>query len=193
MEVIIPDTSLSAILGRKLNAVAQLIRNHFPKAERFQHAAQWLWCLGLLLAFCWLYKPEIGQLWEIWLSNDEYSSGLIVPILAAYVIWNRRKELSRIPKKPMPAGLALFFAAQIIRFFGLVFMYDSAQRISFVLSFAALVMFLFGWAFFKKVTPVLLFLILNASDTGIGAHEYNVAFARLGDFFGCFFTGDHGF
>jgi exosortase len=44
--------------------------------------------------------------------------------------------------------------------FGLFFMYGSAERLSIALSIAALVLLLFGWQLFRKVSTVLLFLCL---------------------------------
>jgi exosortase len=117
--------------------------------------------LGVLAAvFFWLYWPELSQLWNIWLKNDEYSSGLIVPLLAAYIVWSRREELKRLPQRSFAAGLAVFLAAQGMRFFGLVFMYDSAQRLSMVMSAAAIALYLFGWRMFRKLAPIFLFLLL---------------------------------
>jgi exosortase len=110
--------------------------------------------------FFWLYWPEIGQLWEMWLRNDEYSSGLIVPVLAAYLLWSRRAEFKRVPQRPLAAGLAIFFAAQAVRFFGLAVWSDSAQRLSLVLSIAAIALYLFGWQLFRRIAPILLFLLL---------------------------------
>jgi exosortase len=57
-------------------------------------------------------------------------------------------------------GLLAFVTAQAVRFFGLFFMYGSAERLSIVLSVAALVLLLFGWEFFRKVSPIVLFLLL---------------------------------
>jgi exosortase len=39
-------------------------------------------------------------------------------------------------------------------------MYSSAERLSVVLSIAALILLLFGWKFFRKISPILLFLCL---------------------------------
>jgi exosortase len=57
-------------------------------------------------------------------------------------------------------GLFAFAGAQAVRLFGLFFMYSSAERASIVLSIAAIVLLLFGWRLFWKVSPILLFLCL---------------------------------
>jgi exosortase len=129
-------------------------------AQGFEQAGDWLRFGVLAVVFFWLYRPEITQLWDIWLRNDEYSSGLIVPLLAAYIVWNRRGEFKRLPRRPLAAGLVVFCVAQAVRFFGLVLMYDSAQRLSLVMSAAAIVLYLFGWQVFRKMLPILLFMLL---------------------------------
>lgn len=118
--------------------------------------------VGLLLAaFLWSYWPEMSDLWHVWQRSDEYSSGLLVPFLAVYVLWTRRQEIAQVQIKPSVWwGLLAFVAAQAFRLFGLFHMYGSAQRLSIVISIGALVLLLFGWRVVGKVFTVLLFLFL---------------------------------
>jgi len=114
----------------------------------------------VLLAFLWSYWPGLVDLWKIWMISDEYNSGLLVPILAVYILWTRRRTIAQCPIKPSVIGIFLFLGAQVLRFFGLLFLYGSAERLSLALSIFALVLLLFGWQFFKKVATTLLFLCL---------------------------------
>jgi len=120
----------------------------------------WLGGAVVLLAFLWSFWGGIVDLWNIWRKSDEYSSGLLVPFLAVYVLWSRRDELRQTVVKPCLWGLAAVVFAFAMRFFGLFFTYGSAERFSVVLSIAAIVLFLFGRQFFKKSWPILLFLCL---------------------------------
>jgi len=99
-------------------------------------------------------------MWTIWQRSDEYSSGLLVPFLAVYILWSRRHAIAKTPVKPSMWGLFAFAGAQAIRFFGLFFMYSSAERLSIVLSIIALVLLFCGWKFLWKVSTILLFLFL---------------------------------
>jgi len=115
----------------------------------------------LLIAFLWSYWPEITDLWRLWQRSDEYSSGLLVPFLAVYVLWTRRHDLAQCEIRPSVLwGLLAFLGAQAFRQFGLFFMYDSAERLSVVLSLGALVLLLFGWRILGKAFTTLLFLFL---------------------------------
>ncbi len=120
----------------------------------------WLAASIVLIAFLWSYWPGIIDLWNVWQRNDEYSSGLLVPFLAIYILWSQRHYITQCRIGPSLWGLFAFLGAQCIRLFGLFFMYGSAERLSIVLSVAALVLLLFGWQFFRKVSTALLFLFL---------------------------------
>jgi exosortase len=114
----------------------------------------------IFIAFLWSYWPGLVELWELWRQSDEYSSGLLVPFLAVYILWSRRHDIARCPVKPSIWGLFAFAAAQTVRLLGLFLMYSSAERLSIVLSIAALILLLFGWKVFRKISPILLFLCL---------------------------------
>jgi exosortase len=94
------------------------------------------------------------------MRSDEYSSGLLVPFLALYILWIRRHTLLQVPIKPSVFGLFLFLAAQAMRIFGLFYLFSSAERLSLVLSIVALVLLLFGWKLFFRISSILLFLVL---------------------------------
>jgi len=112
------------------------------------------------IAFFWSYWPGLVELWELWQQSDEYSSGLLVPFLAVYIFWSRRRDIARCPIEPSIWGLFAFAGAQAVRLFGLFLMYSSAERLSIVLSIASLILLLFGWKLFRKISPILLFLCL---------------------------------
>jgi len=114
----------------------------------------------VLMAFLWSYQAQLAELWNTWQRSDEYSSGLLVPFLAVYVLWSRRHDIFQCSIGPSVWGLFAFVAAQAVRMFGLFFMYGSLERFSIALTIGALVLLLFGWQLFRKVSTVLLFLCL---------------------------------
>jgi len=121
----------------------------------------WFMASFVIIAFLWSYWSDIIKLVNIWLRSDEYSSGLLVPFLAIYILWSRRYKIAGVHIKPSMWGLLVFLVAQGIRlYYGLYLGFGSAERFSIALSIAALVLFLFGWQLFRKVSTVLLFLCL---------------------------------
>ena len=114
----------------------------------------------LSIAFLWCCWPQIRNLWNLWQRSDEYSSGLLVPLLAVYILWVRRDKIKATTFEPSMWGLVGLIMAQALRYFGLFFMYSSAERLSVVLSIFSLVVLMLGWAMFRKLLPILLFLFL---------------------------------
>jgi len=120
----------------------------------------WVMASLVFIAFLWSYWPNVKSLWNLWQRSDEYSSGLLVPFLAVYILWSRRHNIGACPIRLSIWGLFAFFVAQAVRLLGLFFMYSSAERLSIVLTIAAMIALLFGWQLFRKVSTVLLFLCL---------------------------------
>ena len=141
-------------LGKINEKLPNWVPSHNPKI------IPWLAASLVLIAFLWSYRPGLVDLWNIWRRSDEYSSGLLVPFLAVYILWSRRLDIAQCPIKPSIWGLFAFVAAQAVRLFGLFFMYSSAERLSIALTIAALVLLLFGWQLFRRISTVLLFLCL---------------------------------
>jgi len=152
-------------LSRAVNLVSEVAKNNENKLPN------WTWLsrksilkflgFGLVLtAFLWSYRTGLVELWSLLLKSDEYSAGLFVPFLGGYILWSRRHDIAQCPVKPSVWGLFAFIIAQVVRHMGLFLMYSSAERISIILSIAALVLLLFGWQFFRKVSTILLFLCL---------------------------------
>lgn len=140
-----------------------------PTADRIESAlgipVRWIGLLAggaiVLVAFLWSYWPTLTELYGIWQRNDEYSAGLLVPFLAAYALWARRRDFDAIDPRPeVLAGTLLFLLAQTIRALGVYLMFDSAERLSMLLSVGAVVLLLFGWDILRKFLPAWLFLCL---------------------------------
>ncbi len=146
--------ALQLQLGRLNKKLPNWVQSHKTKI------IPWFATSLLLIAFLWSYWPGLVNLWNTWQRSDEYSSGLLVPFLAVYILWSRRHDIAQCRIRPSIWGLFAFVAAQGIRLFGLFFLYGSAENLSIVLSIAALVLMLFGWQLFRKVSTVLLFLCL---------------------------------
>ena len=154
--------SSASRLGDALQPQFDKINEKMPDWIQSRKAKIVPWLGGglVLIAFLWCYWPGLMHLWNFWRRSDEYSSGLLVPFLAVYILWSRRDLIGQCRIKPCIWGLFAFIAAQAIRLFGLFFLYSSAERLSIALSVAALVLLLFGWQLLRKVSTTLLFLCL---------------------------------
>lgn len=119
-------------------------------------------CFALLLVLLlFTYRATLRDLWSVWLRSDEYSSGLLVPLLAGYLFWIRRQQVLDVKiSGPSFWGILGLAAAQGVRYFGLCYSYDCIERLSLVLSIGSLVLLAGGKNVFRKCVPIFLFLFL---------------------------------
>jgi exosortase len=130
-------------------------------SQRRRPIAQGAAGAAILAAFLWSYWPTLVDLMGVWRRSDEYSSGLLVPFLAAYVVWLRRQELrSTVVRPALVFGVGVFLFAQAVRGAGLFDLYSFVERFSIILSLAAVVLLVAGWRHLAKLAPVLLLLCL---------------------------------
>jgi len=127
--------------------------------QSLRAAIRFLLALSVLLLYT--YRQTIADLWSVWMRSDEYSSGMLVPIVAGYILWTRRADLKRMPLSgPFFWGLAALAAAQGLRVFGFTYQFGSLERFSLVLSAGALALTFVGPQAFRRFWTVFLFLFL---------------------------------
>jgi exosortase len=117
--------------------------------------------LAMLAITAWSYWPTMTDLFKEWQRNEDYSAGQLVPLVAIFFVWVRRKQLKECVLQPCWwGGIALLALAYAARMYGLLFMFESAQRYSLVFTIAGLVLLVAGWQVFRRVAWILLFLFL---------------------------------
>lgn len=128
------------------------------RAER----TNWLpWtALAALATLIWAYWPTLVPLWQDWQTDDNYSVGQLVPLAAAYLLWQDRASLRKCKIRPCWWGIGIILLAEVGRAFSLMLLYESAERYAFVLAVVGLVLLVFGWEVFFRLRWLLLFLFL---------------------------------
>lgn len=115
----------------------------------------------LMAALAWSYARTIADLWEFWLQNEDYSVGMLVPVVAVWVIWRKRKDLADLPLKPAwIEGIGLLLLAEAMRLTGLYFGLGSFDRYAFWLAIVGLMFLVAGRAIVWKLRWVVCFLCL---------------------------------
>jgi exosortase len=61
---------------------------------------------ALLLA----YLGFLESLWRAWGNDPEFSFGILIPVLVAYLVWSRREQLEKVAEGFWPGGLVLVVA-----------------------------------------------------------------------------------
>ncbi len=120
------------------------------------------WAVAALLvtSLIWAYWPTLAGLIEEWQSDDNYSVGQLVPVAVLYLLWHDRRRLRGCAVRACWWGIGIIVFAQGARLFGLVQLYESAERYALVLTVVGVVLLVAGRQVFWKVKWLLLFLFL---------------------------------
>jgi exosortase len=140
-----------------LNHSAAMAR---PLEERLDGLAVWAVPLVLLAAIVWSYWPVLVQLYRDWQIDQNYSVGQLVPLAAAYLLWHHRRRLAGVRLRVCWWGIGVIVLGQLMRAFGFVFLFESAERYSIVLTLAGVVLLVAGPEVFWRVRWILLLLLL---------------------------------
>jgi len=122
----------------------------------------WL-AVGLVAfaTFVWAYWRTIYSLAGDLNADENYSVGLLVPFVALYLAWRERDALRQCVWRPAWwGGIGLILAAQAARLYGILFLFESAERYALVLTVVGVVLLIAGWQVFRRLLWVLLFLFL---------------------------------
>jgi len=142
---------------------------HHSDADPNQANATGLIAAGavLLAITAWSNWGIMVSLFKEWQGNEDYSAGQLVPFVALVFIWVERKRLAQCVLKPCWwGGIGLLVLAQLGRAFGLLFMFESAERYSLVLTIWALVLLVTGWHVVRRAFWILLFIFLMVPFPG---------------------------
>ncbi|MBN1805947.1 MAG: exosortase/archaeosortase family protein [Sedimentisphaerales bacterium] len=121
---------------------------------------------AIVIVILLAYWSTITDLFTEWQENDDYSAGQLVPLIALFLIWHERHKLKKCSLKPCWWAIAIIILAQTAKIFGLVFMFESAERYALVLTITGIVLLITGWQTFRTVSWIVLFLFLMVPFPG---------------------------
>ena len=105
------------------------------------------------------FAGVLGDLYNIWNLKPEYSHGLIIPVISAYLIWRQREQLRELPFTGSWAGVGLILLGLVLRFVGAATTMFTMEHYAFLLVLYGLVLTLTGPAIFKRLWMPLLILV----------------------------------
>jgi exosortase len=120
------------------------------------------WGQTLLLAalLVALYHGVAVKLVTDWYELPDFSHGFLIPFFAAFLVWDKRHQLSVTPIDPSWAGISLVVLGLFELMLGLLGADLFLQRTSFIVLVAGIVWTLLGKAMLGKVKFVLFVLLL---------------------------------
>jgi exosortase len=122
------------------------------------HAA--LAVAALTAALGWLYAPVLAGLVAQWTADDNYTHGFLVVPLAAYFVYERRRQLANAPIRPSAAGLLVLAAGLLCFILGQLSAELFLTRASIIVVLAGVVLFVLGTQQLRLLAFPLAFLLL---------------------------------
>lgn len=116
-------------------------------------------CLALTLVTA-IYYSTFVWLSERFLEPDSYySHGFLVPLITAFLIWQKRKRLNTVSFEPSASGLILLVSGLILQIAGVVLEVYLVSLFSLLMIIFGITFYLFGRKIGKEVSLPLVFLI----------------------------------
>jgi EpsI family protein len=133
-----------------------------PEAQATPGVNGVFWLQGALLAglFFSIFGSTMPPLYHDWRTFDTFSHGMLVPLISAYLAWQKRAQLRATPIQPSLWGITLIAPAVALAVVGSAVGDSFTERIAMVLCFAGLVWTLFGTAIFQRAGFALAYLFL---------------------------------
>lgn len=93
------------------------IQSLTARAPGASHRA-WIAAAVLVGLLAFVHARTLQALWTVWTTNDNYSHGPLVPLVAAAMVWSRRAALRAAARRPDARGLAVLAAGCALEVLG---------------------------------------------------------------------------
>ena len=112
------------------------------------------WFTTLLVA---VFFPILKSLVDQWMTDEDVSHGFFVPLVALYIVWQRRDKILALEYKPAWWGLAVMAWGALQAYLGTLAAELFLQRTSFLISLVGLLLVVGGVALVRQlIFPLLL-------------------------------------
>jgi exosortase len=118
-----------------------------------------IWLLFALLFLAGLYRGVVPDMVHQWYEDANYSHGFVVPLIAAYFVYDRRRELLETAVEPWWPGFALFCCGLLQLVLGWLGTEFFTMRSSLVVTLAGMTLFFFGKRLFRLMLLPLAYLM----------------------------------
>jgi exosortase len=120
-------------------------------------AAFWL---ALMTAVLLPFGAFLAALWRIWLSEPEFSYGLLIPLLVTYLLWNRRVQFEQRKTLGQSSGVVVVLAGCGLQLMGSLSGTLIISGIAFVTTLVGIVLYVWGAGCVRVAVLPLALLIL---------------------------------
>jgi exosortase D (VPLPA-CTERM-specific) len=145
----------------------------------------------LALLFLAAYYVPLKSMATIWWNNEDYSYGFLIPIMSAYLLWEKRKIINRIPINPTWSVLPVLVIFVLLSLYGILGSSGNISMPAVPILIILFVGFCFGIEIVKELIMPLGFLFLMVPVPAIferylGLHLKSISTNLGGAFIGLF-------
>jgi exosortase D (VPLPA-CTERM-specific) len=115
---------------------------------------------GLIVALLWAYWPVLTNLLEKLLESEDYSFGLLLPLVSGYLVYLKWPEIRRRPWRPAWMGIVVLALGFFLYIIGEASTDLYTPRMSFIVSLAGVLLLCGGWRLVRLLWFPLLLLLL---------------------------------
>jgi len=137
--------------------------------DTFWKGSSLFWVSFVVLAVLFslsLYKHGLNRMVDYWFTREEYSHGVLIPFVTAFLIWQKKDVLGRISFDGSWAGVVVTLVGAGIIAIGNISAITAIMQYGFVIALAGLVLSYMGWRAFREIwVPfLLLFFMIPIPD-----------------------------
>ena len=122
-----------------------------------------LWkIVALSCALTFAYAGVLQKLGNDWWTDENYSHGLLIPFIIAYILWGQRERFARtVQSSNSLIGLVAVALALLVLWAGTAGAELFIQRLSFVLILAGVVLYFWGFRLLQLLVVPFFLLVLS--------------------------------
>src|SRR6202167_1349124 len=107
----------------------------------------------------WAFWAVLTRMWGWWIDQPEYSHGLLIPPVAAFLMWQQKDRLERIPFTANWWGVQIVLLGGGLLIIGQLGTVYTAVQYAYVITLYGLILSFLGWPAFRLIAVPLLILL----------------------------------
>ncbi len=113
----------------------------------------------VLISFVTAYFPAGENLFTAWSQSDDNSHGFLIIPIVFFILWQKRADLAKLPKKSSNSGLILLTGSLMIYLLAFYAEIKTIEFLSIIPSLAGIILYLYGYAVLREISFSLFFLL----------------------------------
>lgn len=115
--------------------------------------------LAIGLASLWPFWDGLRIMWGSWIDSAEYSHGLLIPPIAAFLVWQQKDRLERMPFAGNWWGVGIIALGGALLVLGQLGTVYVIVQYAYVITLYGLILSFVGWPAFRLIAAPLLILL----------------------------------